>query len=161
MPPQEEEVIQTAKSILSSLKCVNWDSVRVATSTDTNLNKLLHFVENGIPEERSEMDESIRVYHQYREALSAVDGVILYKDRIVVPSSLRNEVLNSLHSAHQGISSMISRAEVSVFWPGITKDITSQGRIQEFLKGGAKKLNFNFFGYCLILNFPPPPFFSS
>ena len=34
--------------------------------------------------------------------------------------SLLSKVLRSLHSAHQGTSSMTSRAESSVFWPGIT-----------------------------------------
>ena len=32
-------------------------------------------------------------------------------------------VLDTLHSAHQGVSGMISRADQSVFWPGITLDI--------------------------------------
>ena len=53
-----------------------------------------------------------------------MDGVILYKDRIVIPPSLREEILNSLHAAHQGITAMIARAESSVFWPGITPAIT-------------------------------------
>ena len=47
----------------------------------------------------------------------------MYNDRIVVPQSLRTRVLEALHSAHQGTSSMIARAESSVFWPGITSDI--------------------------------------
>ena len=47
----------------------------------------------------------------------------MYNDRIVVPSSLRNRVLENLHSAHQGITSMTSRAMATVFWPGITSSI--------------------------------------
>ena len=45
-----------------------------------------------------------------------MDEVILYKDRIVIPESLRDEVLTALHAAHQGVTSMIARAEFSVFF---------------------------------------------
>ena len=58
-----------------------------------------------------------------RDHLSTVDGVIVYNDRVIVPKSLRPNVINTLHAAHQGVSTMIARAESSVFWPGITKDI--------------------------------------
>merc|ERR1739842_48000 len=58
-----------------------------------------------------------------RDHLSTVNGVILYNDRVLVPLSLRTNVLSTLHSAHQGTSTMTARAESSVFWPGITKDI--------------------------------------
>ena len=49
----------------------------------------------------------------------------MFKDRVVIPPSLRNNILKTLHSAHQGISSMTSCAETSVFWHGITPAITA------------------------------------
>ena len=57
--------------------------------------------------------------------LYTVDGVVLYKNRIVIPSSLRQQILTVLHSAHQGVTSMTARAETTVFWPGITPAITT------------------------------------
>ena len=45
------------------------------------------------------------------------------KRRIIVPSSLRLEVLKSLHSAHQGVTAMNERAKIEVYWPDITNDI--------------------------------------
>ena len=42
---------------------------------------------------------------------------------MVIPSSLRKAVLDNLHSAHQGVSGMESRAQALVFWPGISYDI--------------------------------------
>ena len=53
----------------------------------------------------------------------SVDGVVIYKGRIVIPPSLRPSCLSALHAAHQGVSSMVSRAETSIFWLGITTDI--------------------------------------
>ena len=62
-------------------------------------------------------------YHQYREFLSTVDGVVLYKGRVVVPPALRARVLEGLHAAHQGVTMMSARADGSVFWPGMATQI--------------------------------------
>ena len=107
------------------LQSITWDTVRIATNSDDDMVKLVELVENGMPEFRHELPSSLREYFQFKEDLYTVDGVVMYRDRIVVPPSLRKSVLSVLHSAHQGISSMMSRAESSVFWPGITPEITN------------------------------------
>ena len=53
----------------------------------------------------------------------SIDGVVIYKGRIVIPPSVRQNCLSALHAAHQSVSSMVSRVETSIFWPGITTDI--------------------------------------
>ena len=67
--------------------------------------------------------DQLSEYMRYRDSLYITDGVILYHDRVVVPSSLRKVILQGLHSAHQGVSAMQSRAQSIVFWPGMTLDI--------------------------------------
>ena len=67
----------------------------------------------------------IRAFFQFKDGLSTVDGVILYNNRTVIPSPLRALIQDTLHSAHQGVSCMTSRAEFSVFWPGITPAIAN------------------------------------
>ena len=42
---------------------------------------------------------------------------------MLIPPVLREDILKALHAAHQGVTSMTARANVSVFWPGITTDI--------------------------------------
>ena len=51
------------------------------------------------------------------------DGVILYKDRVVMPLSLRPRVHNKLHSSDQDVTSMHARVEQIVIWPGIAQEI--------------------------------------
>jgi hypothetical protein len=55
--------------------------------------------------------------------LAVHDGVLLFNERIVIPPSARTRVLQTLHSAHQGSTGMLLRAEQSVYWPGMTNDI--------------------------------------
>ena len=86
---------------------------------------LMHTIETGFPDQRSSLPASIQMYHPHRHHLSTTDGVAVYKDRIILPKALRSTCLASLHAAHQGTSHMIAKAESSVFWPGITADITA------------------------------------
>ena len=43
--------------------------------------------------------------------------------RILISPNLHQEIIQSLHSAHQGVCGMNERAKAGVYWPGITKDI--------------------------------------
>ncbi|MEL6802297.1 MAG: reverse transcriptase domain-containing protein, partial [Bacteroidota bacterium] len=108
---------------LRSLHVITWDKVRLATSSDQSMEDLLHLVESGFPSCKGELPTELQMWFPFKDHLTTDDGVILYKGRIVVPPSLRPDVLSLLHCAHQGVSRMIARAEVSVFWPKITSDI--------------------------------------
>ena len=41
-------------------------------------------------------------------------------ERVIIPKELRSRVLETLHSAHQGVYKMMLRAQDTVFWPGIS-----------------------------------------
>ena len=69
------------------------------------------------------MQREIASYWEVRHGLTSLDGVAMYMDRIVIPVKLRGRVIENLHSAYQGTSGICSRAQMSVFWSGITSDI--------------------------------------
>ena len=52
-----------------------------------------------------------------------VDGVLIYQGRSMVPTALREEVLATLHSGHQGVTNMWGRVASSVWWPGLYDNI--------------------------------------
>ena len=47
----------------------------------------------------------------------------MFKNRLVIPKKLRHEVLQNLHSAHQGTKGMKDRASNCIYWPGINSSI--------------------------------------
>ena len=47
----------------------------------------------------------------------------MYADRIVVPTSLRSEMLDRIHQGHQGITKCLEQIKISVWWPEITRDV--------------------------------------
>lgn len=65
----------------------------------------------------------VRHYWPYRAQLTLVNNLLLYDSRIVIPSALRQDVLEKLHEGHQGIVKCRRRAVQSVWWPGVSKNI--------------------------------------
>ena len=53
------------------------------------------------------------------------DGLLVRGDRIVVPFSLRKQILERIHEGHMGVAKCRECAAQSVWWPRIEKDIKS------------------------------------
>jgi len=58
-----------------------------------------------------------------KDELTIYNGLLLCGNRIVVPSSLQQEILQKLHEGHPGIVKTQLRARASVWWPGVSKQI--------------------------------------
>ena len=67
------------------------------------MKELKDTIKSGGPETKSRTPASIQVYWNVRDELSEVEGVILKNDRILVPSSMRKEMLPRIHQGHMGI----------------------------------------------------------
>lgn len=122
--PRITESCATNTPDYAIIESISWDDIRSATSSDLSMVHLLNEIEDGFPGPKSDLPAELRPYYQYRDKLTTFDGVVLYNDRIVIPPPLRRRVLESLHSAHQGVSQMCSRADSSFFWPGMTPAIS-------------------------------------
>ena len=51
------------------------------------------------------------------------NGLLFKQYRVIIPSSLRQDILNKLHVAHRGPEFTLHHARNCVFWPGITSQI--------------------------------------
>lgn len=100
------------------------DELRAAAASDPEYAALMTAVANGFSVPRHHTAQHIRQYWSIREELSVDDGLVLFGRRIIIPRSARKDVLLKLHAAHQGIVRMKRRARQTVFWPGITNEIT-------------------------------------
>lgn len=94
---------------------VTWEHLRKANSSDPIIETLLRIIENSFPDHKRYQPEHIKQYIPFHEQLSVVDGVFLYKDRILIPISLRQEIIDALHTVHQGVKAMTARVDRSVF----------------------------------------------
>lgn len=121
----EQCVVASVRSVANSLGAVTWEHVKEHTATDTCLQDLIPFIENGFPTSRDLIPTHIQEYWQYRDELSSIDGAVVMGQRVVIPVTLQPKILQALHAAHQGTGKMLDRANASVFWPGMTKDIAA------------------------------------
>ena len=65
----------------------------------------------------------LRPYWESRAHLAVVDNLLLYDERIVIPQALRLDILDCIHRGHLGISKCRARAQMSVWWPGLSVGI--------------------------------------
>ena len=73
---------------------VTWQRVKEETASDTSMQQLLDMIEQDcIPKQRHKLPVSLRAYQKLRNYLITVDGVILYKERVVISKKLRSKVI--------------------------------------------------------------------
>merc|ERR1711891_103956 len=105
------------------ISVVTWDKLKLTAEEDPAMVKLMEVVIRGFPQNSYEVDDVVKPFHKFRHDLHVADEVVCYKDRIVVPAQLREQLLGTIHAAHQGVTGMMGRVEDTVFWPNITNDI--------------------------------------
>ncbi|XP_020901236.1 uncharacterized protein K02A2.6, partial [Exaiptasia diaphana] len=105
------------------LGLISWALLAKETAADPSLYKLLKLTEDATQSfDRSDLN--LTTYWAIHESIYTHEGVLMNQDRVVIiPLSLRNRILQHLHAAHQGISTMEQRARSIVYWPGMSKDI--------------------------------------
>ena len=97
--------------------------IKAAAHSDPDYMSLIQIIRTGFPATRHMTDPKVRQFWEVRTRLSVEDDIALLNDRIIVPAALRKRVLQCLHSAHQGVTSMRARANCTVYWPGMNASI--------------------------------------
>ena len=78
--------------------------LKCGTANDDVLTKVIKQAQKGFPHSRHQVHKDVQPYHNYRHQLAITKGVLLYKNRVVIPTELRQQVLQTLHAAHQGVT---------------------------------------------------------
>lgn len=94
-----------------------------ATAKDSSLQILIKTQKTGWPKHRKQLDRSIQQYWSVRHTIAVQDGILLMSDRILIPESMRSEMLQKLHISHQGMQRTKAHARKLLYWPGMTKHI--------------------------------------
>jgi len=115
------KIIATFNINLNKVTAVTWERVQEATFSE--FGALMTLINQGFPSMKHDVDDRFADYWAYRDSLYIFDQVVMYNERVVIPPSLRPEVLESMHAAHQGETGMTMTAQSTVFWPGISHDI--------------------------------------
>ncbi|XP_061193428.1 uncharacterized protein K02A2.6-like [Saccostrea echinata] len=121
-PKSEKDVESITMSEYANISSDTLKKIKLATSQDEILLKLSKTIKDGWPE-RDELPPDIQFYHTFRDELVSQDGLIFKGDRIVIPLTLKDEILQRVHSSHIGIQGCYRRTKESLYWPNMMKDI--------------------------------------
>ena len=72
---------------------------------------------------RHDLTGAMRPYHPMLAEITEENGLLLRGSRPIIPASMRLEILDKLHTGHQGITKCQERARISVWWPGLSKQL--------------------------------------
>ena len=72
---------------------------------------------------RQALPGALRMYHWVATEISVQDGLLMRGSRIVIPASLRLDMLDRIHTGHLGITKCWERAKQSVWWPGLSRQL--------------------------------------
>ncbi|CAH3041611.1 unnamed protein product [Porites lobata] len=81
-----------------------------ATKEDAILSDLQQVILSGWPDSKGQVPPNAQEFWNYRDELTVAQGRIVKGQKIVVPSSLRGEMLEKLREGHLGINKTIARA---------------------------------------------------
>lgn len=84
---------------------------------------LLNTIIDGFPDLKDSLPERLKQYWPMRDDLYVIGNTIFRGRKMLIPRPLRRRILEGLHSAHQGVTSMMSHARERFFWPGLNADI--------------------------------------
>ena len=90
--------------------------------SDNEASWMMKYINEGWPIYHK-VQPDVQKFYSYKDYLTAIDGVIYYWDRLFIPRSERERVLQDIHKGHQGENKCIRRANSLVWWPGMTTEI--------------------------------------
>ena len=62
-------------------------------------------------------------YYSIRNTITHIDGLIFKDQLLILPNTLRKEMMQQAHAAHGGTGAYRRRLRDIAYWPGINNDI--------------------------------------
>ena len=99
------------------------EELKTETKRDLYMQEIMKHIMEGWPMSRKECPTNIVDMWNHRDELSVIDGLVFKAGNIVVPPSMRPEMLQKLHTGHLGREKTKQRARGILFWPGMSAQL--------------------------------------
>ena len=121
------EVEEAAKAFAvvqgDGIESITWRKVNEAAAVDEECVALARLIVDGFPSDKSVLPANLQLYYGLKDELYLVENVPFKGHKMLIPKYLRPQVLDGLHAANQGASSMIANARSHFFWPGLDASV--------------------------------------
>ena len=111
VPSAEEEgyePFQEINLVLSVSEERYEESINKETTLDAELQAVRTMVTNGWPDTKQQVPTEARPYWSFRDKVATADGLLFKETRLIVPKSMRAEMLRPIHKSYLGKSSGMS-----------------------------------------------------
>ena len=78
--------------------------------------------ELGWPVDKKAVSQRVKPYFQFSQELVLINGLLARGTRIIIPS-LHQEMLQRLHTGHQGITKCREQVRESIWWPELATEL--------------------------------------
>ena len=100
-----------------------YNQIETCTAVDETLQVLKSVVLNGWPESKRDCPKLIHQYWSFRDEITTQNGILYKGQTVIIPTSMRREMLEAIHYSHLGIASCLRRARDVLFWPGMSAQV--------------------------------------
>ena len=94
-----------------------WAAIKVETQRDQLLQRVIKALKQG--------DKLPGKFNDSVHEITYIDGVLFKGTRVIVPQTLKTEMLSRIHEGHLGMVKCKRRARQSLYWIGMSGDIDS------------------------------------
>ena len=102
---------------------INLKEIKEAAANDHNYQQIVQAIVDNISARDLPPSHPGRLYRSMWHLLGTEDNLVTYGDRILIPTSLKKKLLQTLHATHLGMKKMFSMAQQLYFWRGMKTDI--------------------------------------
>ena len=100
-----------------------WQQLNHASENDNVCRELRATIQNGWPENKSEVPECVLPYYDSRDELTIQGNLIFKGQLLVVPAAVRTELISVAHASHIGIEGCLRKMRECLYWPRMTTQV--------------------------------------
>ena len=115
---EEKDIIEHVHTLLeNTFDCVSLQELREAVSADPVISKIINMVQKGkiVHDEDCNVKRCVTIFKE----LYTTDNLLMRRDRIVIPESLRTRIIHCGHDGHQGIVKTKQLLRSKYWWPSM------------------------------------------
>ena len=118
----QNEVTAYVHAVMQSLPATEMQLKRIAQhqKEDTVCRYLLEYCQSGWPQ-KQQLPAPISPYYWVSAEITIANDLLMWGNRIIIPESLQQEMLEKVHEGHLGITKCRERARQSIWWPGMSR----------------------------------------
>ena len=128
LDPKEEQLQNQVQAFVASVVKYlpatedRLEELRYQQQHDEVTKQVMDYISEGWPD-KSRLPGALKPYWCERNELTIKQGLLMKSNCLVIPMSMRLDVPDRIHEAHQGITKCRERAKSSVWWPGLNQQL--------------------------------------